>query len=165
MASRLLPALALAPLVLAAGLIRWSVPALRFSEIRRFKLAVCLGCLAFLAAAGLQVTWLLGAGLLALAAAAPVTAHSLLLESAPAAGATLTAAPRQLTLRFNNRIEKSLSRVRLLDARGEARHLVVAADAVDSMDGEDMHRFALRLVSAALGWPLTNAEILAALTS
>jgi nicotinamidase-related amidase len=43
--------------------------------------------------------------------------------------------------------------------------VVVAADAVDSMDGEDMHRFALRLVSAALGWPLTNAEILAALSS
>lgn len=42
--------------------------------------------------------------------------------------------------------------------------VVVAADAVDSMDGEDMHRFALRLVSAALGWPLTNAEILAALS-
>jgi nicotinamidase-related amidase len=43
--------------------------------------------------------------------------------------------------------------------------VVVATDAVDSMDGEDMHRFALRLVSAALGWPLTNAEILAALSS
>jgi biuret amidohydrolase len=37
--------------------------------------------------------------------------------------------------------------------------VVVAADAVDSMDGEDMHRFALRLVGAALGWPMTNAEI------
>jgi nicotinamidase-related amidase len=43
--------------------------------------------------------------------------------------------------------------------------VIVAADAVDSMDGDDMHRFALRLVSAALGWPLTNAEILAALAS
>jgi nicotinamidase-related amidase len=41
--------------------------------------------------------------------------------------------------------------------------VVVAADAVDSMDGEDMHRFALRLVAAAIGWPLTNAEILQAL--
>jgi nicotinamidase-related amidase len=43
--------------------------------------------------------------------------------------------------------------------------VVVAADAVDSMDGEDMHRFALRLVAAALGWPLSNAEIIQALTS
>jgi nicotinamidase-related amidase len=41
--------------------------------------------------------------------------------------------------------------------------VVVAADAVDSMDGEEMHRFALRLIGAALGWPLTNDEILRAL--
>ena len=69
----------------------------------------------------------LGAGL-ALAAAGPATAHSLLLESVPAAGATLTAPPTQLTLRFNNRIEKALSRVRLLDARGAAHPLAVAVD-------------------------------------
>ena len=43
--------------------------------------------------------------------------------------------------------------------------VVVAADAVDSMDGEDMHRFALRLVAAALGWPLSNADIIQALAS
>jgi biuret amidohydrolase len=43
--------------------------------------------------------------------------------------------------------------------------VVVAADAVDSMDGEDMHRFALRLVEAALGWRLSNAEIIQALAS
>ena len=41
--------------------------------------------------------------------------------------------------------------------------VVVAADAVDSMDGEDMHRFALKLIAAALGWPLTHDEILQAL--
>jgi nicotinamidase-related amidase len=41
--------------------------------------------------------------------------------------------------------------------------VVVAAEAVDSMDGEEMHRFALRLMGAALGWPLTNDEILKAL--
>lgn len=41
--------------------------------------------------------------------------------------------------------------------------VVVATDAVDSMDGEDMHRFALRLVAAALGWPMTNDEIVRAL--
>ncbi|MGH7278502.1 MAG: cysteine hydrolase family protein [Candidatus Rokuibacteriota bacterium] len=37
--------------------------------------------------------------------------------------------------------------------------VVIAAEAVDSMDGEEMHRFALRLVAAALGWPLSSAEI------
>jgi len=31
------------------------------------------------------------------------------------------------------------------------------------MDGEDMHRFALRLITAAIGWPLTNEEIRRAL--
>ncbi|HZF06277.1 MAG TPA: isochorismatase family protein, partial [Patescibacteria group bacterium] len=41
--------------------------------------------------------------------------------------------------------------------------VVVAADAVDSMDGEDMHGFALKLIAAAIGWPLTNDEILQAL--
>jgi hypothetical protein len=40
---------------------------------------------------------------------------------------------------------------------------VIAADAVDSMDGEEMHRFALRLMSATIGWPLGNTEIVAAL--
>ena len=42
--------------------------------------------------------------------------------------------------------------------------VVVAADAVDSMDGEEMHRFALRLMAAAIGWPQTNAEIVRALS-
>jgi nicotinamidase-related amidase len=37
--------------------------------------------------------------------------------------------------------------------------VVIAAEAVDSMDGEDMHRFALALMAAAIGWPLTSDEI------
>jgi nicotinamidase-related amidase len=41
--------------------------------------------------------------------------------------------------------------------------VVVAADAVDSMDGQAMHGFALTLMGAALGWPLGNDAILAAL--
>ena len=41
--------------------------------------------------------------------------------------------------------------------------VVIAADAVDSMDGEEMHGFALRLMAAAIGWPLDNPEILKAL--
>ena len=43
--------------------------------------------------------------------------------------------------------------------------VVVASDAVDSMDGEEMHRFALRLMEAAVGWPLTNQQILEACKS
>jgi methionine-rich copper-binding protein CopC len=69
----------------------------------------------------------LGAALV-LAAAGPVTAHSLLIESTPPANATLTSPPRQLALRFNNRIEKALSRVRLLDARGGGQPFVLTVD-------------------------------------
>lgn len=38
--------------------------------------------------------------------------------------------------------------------------VVIAAEAVDSMDGEEMHQFALRLMSAAIGWVLSSEEIL-----
>lgn len=38
--------------------------------------------------------------------------------------------------------------------------VVIAAEAVDSMDGEEMHRFALQLMSAAMGWVLSHDEIL-----
>lgn len=64
-----------------------------------------------------------GALVLALAGGAP--AHSLLLESTPAAGATVAAAPPQISLRFNNRIEKRLSKIRLLDERGTPQPVTV----------------------------------------
>ena len=60
--------------------------------------------------------------------APPVAAHSLLLESTPAANSTVDASPRELRLRFNNRIEKRLSRLRLVDGHGTARDLPVAED-------------------------------------
>jgi methionine-rich copper-binding protein CopC len=53
-----------------------------------------------------------------LCSATPAVAHSLLLASSPAANAVVTASPPYLVLRFNNRIEKRLSRVRLVDERG-----------------------------------------------
>ena len=49
------------------------------------------------------------------------------------------------------------------EATNRDYRVVIAADAVDSMDGEEMHRFALRLMSATIGWPLGNADIVAAL--
>ena len=51
---------------------------------------------------------------------APAAAHSLLLESTPAANAA-GGSPTRVELRFNNRIERALSRIRLVDERG-ARH-------------------------------------------
>lgn len=61
-------------------------------------------------------------GALALTAVGPASAHSLLLGSSPAAGA-VGAAPARVRLTFNNRIEKALSRVRLVDERGGERVL------------------------------------------
>jgi hypothetical protein len=69
-----------------------------------------------------------GALLLLALVTEPVAAHSLLLESSPAANSTLEASPPALRLRFNNRIEKRLSRLRLMDERGTARDLTVAED-------------------------------------
>jgi len=66
--------------------------------------------------------------LLLLSAGVPAAAHSLLLESSPAANTVLTVPPPRVTLRFNNRIEKRLSRLRLIDGQGEGRDLAVQAD-------------------------------------
>jgi methionine-rich copper-binding protein CopC len=75
---------------------------------------------------------LVGAVLAVLPAAA--SAHSLLLESVPAAGSSAPAPPR-VTLRFNNRIEKRLSRVAVVDAQ-RVRHelsVVAAEGATDTL--------------------------------
>jgi nicotinamidase-related amidase len=50
------------------------------------------------------------------------------------------------------------------EATNRDYRVVIARDAVDSMDGEAMHEFALRLMSVTIGWPLANDEIMAALT-
>ena len=77
------------------------------------------------------MTALLGlATLVALVSAAPATAHSLLLGATPAPDAVVTTSPLEVRLRFNNRIEKNLSRVRLVDEHG-----AVAAAVIDGRAG------------------------------
>jgi nicotinamidase-related amidase len=49
------------------------------------------------------------------------------------------------------------------EATNRDYRVVIAADAVDSMDGEEMHRFALRLMDAAVGWVWSTEKILKAL--
>jgi len=44
-----------------------------------------------------------------------------------------------------------------------ARDVLVGATADDSMDGEEMHRFAPCLMAATVGWVLANDDIIAAL--
>jgi nicotinamidase-related amidase len=48
------------------------------------------------------------------------------------------------------------------EATNRDYRVVIAADACDSMDGEEAHAFALKLMANATGWVMTNDEILAA---
>lgn len=74
------------------------------------------------------------AAFLALTPASPAAAHSLLLASVPAADAVVGSAPA-VALRFNNRIEKKLSRIRLVPGKGDAQTLPLRTDgAVDTLE-------------------------------
>ena len=57
---------------------------------------------------------------LALLLIAPAEAHATLVRSEPAAGALLTAAPKELVLEFSERLDPSFSAVRLLDSKNQA---------------------------------------------
>lgn len=70
----------------------------------------------------------LAAAATVLAAASPVPGHSLLLEASPLPGARLAAPPGRIALRFNNRVEKKLSTLRLVDPRGGVRVLAPSAE-------------------------------------
>jgi nicotinamidase-related amidase len=48
------------------------------------------------------------------------------------------------------------------EATNRDYRVVVASDACDSMDGEEAHLFALKLMANITGWVMTNDEILAA---
>ena len=66
------------------------------------------------------------AAALLVAAVPPAVAHSLLLEASPAPDAVLVLPPELVTLRFNNRLEKKLSRLTLVDEHGRTLTLTVA---------------------------------------
>jgi len=61
-------------------------------------------------------------------APATVAAHSLLLEASPPADALLPEPPTEIALRFNNRVEKRLCTILLVDGHGEARRAEIRAD-------------------------------------
>jgi methionine-rich copper-binding protein CopC len=95
-------------------------------------------------------------GLLSVVPALPAAAHSLLLASSPAAEATVSP-PAEITLRFNNRIEKRLSRVRLVDPRGENRTLEVRTDATPA---DELHASAPALAPGRyrLEWRVLSTD-------
>jgi hypothetical protein len=67
---------------------------------------------------------LVAAGLL-LGLPEPAATHSLLLESSPPAGAVTEGSPPVVRLVFNNRVEKRLCRLRLVDGLGRAHTLMI----------------------------------------
>jgi hypothetical protein len=76
------------------------------------------------------LTLLLGLGLAAGLATwpPPVPAHSLLVAATPAPDAVVAVSPPHVSLRFNNRVEKRLSRVQLVDERGRVARAPIAGD-------------------------------------
>jgi methionine-rich copper-binding protein CopC len=67
--------------------------------------------------------------LAALLAPVPAAPHSLLVAASPAPQSVVSASPSQLVLRFNNRVERRLSRVRLVDERGTVATALLDPDA------------------------------------
>lgn len=55
----------------------------------------------------------------------PAGAHGILLESTPKSGETVTVGVSEVTLRFNSRIERALSRLQLTGPSGERLPLAV----------------------------------------
>lgn len=86
------------------------------------------------------------AAIVALQSVTSAAAHSLLLSATPAAGSVVTTSPLHVSLRFNNRIEKRLSRVRLVDERG-----AVAAALVETGEGEPADRLTAKVPPLAPG--------------
>ena len=84
--------------------------------------------------------------LLALVSADLAVAHSLLVGATPPPDAVLSASPLQVRLRFNNRIEKNLSHVRLVDERG-----AVAAAVIDGRDSAPPDSVVARIPPLAPG--------------
>jgi len=66
------------------------------------------------------------------------TAHALVLESAPAQGATLTSPPTHVFLRFNSKLEKRLSHVSLAPAKGKPVALPISVNGQDQPDRIDL---------------------------
>ena len=95
----------------------------------------------------------------ALAALVPGSAgaHAIILESEPAAGATLSEPPARVYLRFNSKIEKRLSQVTITAPDGRPVPLAVKADGSEKPD-----RIALPLGSLRPGAYVVRYKVLAA---
>jgi len=99
--------------------------------------------------------WAFGAALLAQDSGV-ATAHAIILESEPAAGAELAEPPARVYLRFNSKLEKRLSHVTLTGADGRLVPLAIKADR-----GETPDRIVLPLGSLRPGAYVVRYKVLA----
>jgi hypothetical protein len=83
-------------------------------------------------------------------------AHAIILESEPTAGATLAEPPARIYLRFNSKLEKRLSSVRLASADGRPVPLPVVAS-----EGELPDRIVLPLGKLRPGGYVIRYKVLA----
>ncbi|MGH7367573.1 MAG: copper resistance CopC family protein [Candidatus Rokuibacteriota bacterium] len=83
--------------------------------------------------------------------------HAIVLESSPAHDSVLARAPRQVTLRFNSRIEKRLTRVTL----ARADHAPVAVALPDGDAGATPDRLTIRLEPLGPGVYVLRYRVLA----
>ncbi|MBL6078044.1 copper resistance protein CopC [Belnapia sp. T18] len=65
---------------------------------------------------------------LSLLGAGPAAAHAIVVTSEPAVGAALAAAPRQVTIRFNSRLDHARSRLLLIGADNAQIPLPIAEE-------------------------------------
>ncbi len=68
----------------------------------------------------LRTTMLVAAAAAATLMSPLASAHAVLKSSTPSAGATVAAAPKEITLTFNERVEEAFSTVTLADGAGKA---------------------------------------------
>jgi methionine-rich copper-binding protein CopC len=85
-----------------------------------------------------------------------VAAHAIILESEPAVGAKLAEPPGRIYLRFNSKLEKSLSHVTLVAADGRMVPVAVKADGSEKPD-----RIVLPLGSLRPGAYVVRYKVLA----
>lgn len=97
-------------------------------------------------------------------AAHPASAHAIIVESAPTAGATLPASTLPILLRFNSRIDRERSRLTLLGADGSSVALKLEPSAGPDMLAAEAHglapgRYRLRWQVLGIDGHITRGDI------
>ncbi len=104
-----------------------------------------------------KVLWLLCVALMVLWAGSGLAgAHSLVIESSPKDKEVLTRAPKEVVLRFNSRIEKSLTRISLTSSDGRT---VLLPEPIKKYDSEVTDRLVIPLPNLGPGHYLLRYKV------